>query len=79
MTSNRLFQTVVASLLIVIGAVTFTISNAQSSSSTPAECTQWIYHPELTGSSRYDGFLLCTSTGELWEVNGPVKKLVREK
>ncbi len=79
MTTNRLVQIVVASLLIVVGAVTFTISNAQSSSSTQSGCTQWSFHPVPNINSTTEGYLLCPSTGELWQIKGAKKTLVQKK
>ena len=79
MTTNRLIQTVVASLFIVIGAVTFSISNAQSSNSTQSGCPQWSFHPISNVNSGTEGYLLCPSTGELWQIKGAKKTLVQKK
>ena len=79
MTSNRLIQATVASLLILIGAATVTISNAQSSNSTQSGCTQWSFHPVPNVNSTAEGYLLCPSTGELWQIKGAKKHLVQKK
>ena len=79
MTSNRLIQTAVASLLILIGAATVTISNAQSSNSTQSGCIQWSFHPVPNINTTTEGYLLCPITGELWQIKGAKKTLVQKK
>ncbi len=66
-------------LLILSYQLGVRAASAQSPplSAQPPERT-YVYHQ---GSSppRFDGYLLCTQTGELWRVSGDEKKLVTDK
>ena len=79
MTQFRHSRIAAALLLLVAGTIGFAVAQAQQSGDSSDDCAGWVFYPEPVGSSRYDGFLLCPSSGELWHVQGATKKLVREK
>jgi hypothetical protein len=71
------FATMIAGASTAAG---FLAAQTTSNANTPHSraCSAWVYYPEQTQQPRYDGYLLCPETGELWVVNEVSKRIVRE-
>ncbi len=66
--------------ILLIGGVGILLAQSSDRPQSGADtCDAWVFSPEPIASSRYDGYLMCPRTGELWVVNGAKKELVTEK
>lgn len=75
----RQHRIAVVLIVAIVGAIGVAIAQANNLGASSDDCSGWVFYPEPIESTRYDGYLLCPSSGELWHIEGTKKKLVQEK